>query len=69
MNVSTKNMGRYAGKWVAIDPQKDRIVAVGQTLQEISPFVSGKRGEEKKIKACSFKVPYKSEGPYALALA
>jgi len=41
-------MGRFAGKWVAIDPIKDRIVAVGETLQEISAFVTGKVGEEKK---------------------
>ncbi|MBI3559393.1 hypothetical protein HY085_03260 [Candidatus Gottesmanbacteria bacterium] len=67
INISTKNMGQYAGKWVAIDPQKDRIVAVGQTLQEIAPLVSGKTGEEKKIKAYSFKVPYKDEGPYVLS--
>lgn len=66
VNVSTKQMGKFAGKWVAIDPQKDLIVAVGETLKDISPLVSGKVGEEKKIKAYSFKVPYKDEGPYVL---
>ena len=59
-------MGQYAGKWVAIDPQKDRIVAFGETLEEIAPLVSGKIGEERKIKAFSFKVPRKDEGPYIL---
>ena len=34
-------MSQYAGKWVAIDPQKDRIIAVGITLKDISPLVSG----------------------------
>jgi len=66
VNTSTKNMGQFAGKWVAIDPKKDRIVAVGVTLKDISPLVSGKVGEEAKIKAFSFKVPRKDEGPYIL---
>ena len=66
VNTSTQNMNKYAGKWVAIDPQKDRIIAVGVTLQDISPFVSGRVGEERKIKAFSFKVPRKDEGPYIL---
>jgi len=59
-------MGRYAGKWVAIDTQNDRIVAAGNTLQEISPFVSGKTGDKHKIAAAAFKVPRKDEGPYVL---
>mgnify|MGYP001567713177 CR=1 FL=1 len=66
VNTSTKNMSQYAGKWVAIDPQKDRIIAVGITLKDISPLVSGRVGEEQKIKAFSFKVPRKDEGPYIL---
>lgn len=66
VNISTKNMGQYAGKWVAIDPQKDRVIAVGLTLKDISPLVSGRVGEEQKIKAFSFKVPRKDEGPYIL---
>lgn len=66
VNTSTKNMSQYAGKWVAIDPQKARIIAVGATLNDISPLVSGRIGEEKKIKAFSFKVPRKDEGPYIL---
>lgn len=66
MNIPTKNMAQFAGKWVAIDPKKDRIIAVGVTLKDISPLVSGKVGEEQKIKAFSFKVPRKDEGPYIL---
>ena len=66
VNVSTKNMGQFAGKWVAINPQIERIVAVGETLKDISSLVSGKVGEEAKIKAFSFKVPRKDEGPYIL---
>lgn len=59
-------MSKYAGKWVAIDPKKDRIIATGMTLKDISPLVSGRVGEEQKIKAFSFKVPRKDEGPYIL---
>ena len=66
VNVSTKNMGQFAGQWVAINLKNDRIVAVGKTLKDISPLVSGKIGEEAKIKAFSFKVPRKDEGPYIL---
>ncbi|OGM19338.1 hypothetical protein A2771_03725 [Candidatus Woesebacteria bacterium RIFCSPHIGHO2_01_FULL_38_26b] len=69
VDVSTKKINQFAGKWVAIDRRKDRIVAVGNTLKEISPFVSGKRGQEKKIKAFSFKVPRKDEGPYVLTFS
>ena len=66
VNVSTRYMGRFAGKWVAIDPSREVIVAAGETLTEIAPFVTAKVGQEKKIKAFSFKVPYKDEGPYVL---
>ena len=66
VNTSTKNMGQYAGKWVAIDTKNDRIVASGKTLQEISSFVTGKTGNKHKIMAAAFKVPRKDEGPYIL---
>lgn len=66
VNTSTKNMGQYAGKWVAIDTENDLIVASGKTLQEISSFVTGKTGDKHKIAAAAFKVPRKDEGPYIL---
>ncbi|MBI3443494.1 hypothetical protein HY008_02395 [Candidatus Woesebacteria bacterium] len=69
MNISTKNINQYAGKWVAIDPKSDRIIAVGKTLQTISPFVTGKVGNKDKITAAAFKVPRKDEGPYILILS
>lgn len=69
VNVSTKNMGRFAGKWVVIDPLKDRVIAVGETLKEIAPLVIHAKGE--KIAPAgqtpfSFLVPRKDEGPYVL---
>lgn len=66
VNFPSSQIGKFAGKWVAIDPKKNRIIAVGETLKEIAPLVSGKAGEEEKIKAFSFKVPRKDEGPYIL---
>ncbi len=66
VNLPSSKMGQFEGKWVAIDPKKDRIIAVAKTLKEISPLVAGKIGQEKKIKAYSFKVPRKDEGPYVL---
>lgn len=69
VNVAVKQIGRFAGKWVAIDPQKDRIIAVGKTLQEISPFVTGTTTDKNKIMAAAFKVPRRDEGPYILFLS
>jgi hypothetical protein len=68
VNISLKRISQFAGKWVAIDPQRDLIIAAGETLKEISPFVSSKAGDKKTIKAAAFKVPRKDEGPYVLIL-
>ena len=61
-------MGKFAGKWVAIDTIKNRIVAVADTLKEIDLIVTRKVTDkipDEKIPA-AFKVPYKDEGPYIL---
>ncbi len=68
VNIPTQDMGQYAGKWVAIDPNNQRIVAVGETLKDIAPLVSGSVKDKKKIKASAFLVPRKDEGPYILAV-
>lgn len=68
VNVSVKYMSRFAGKWVAIDTTKDKIIAVGETLKEIEPLVTRSlkdRIPDHKIPA-AFKVPRKDEGPYVL---
>ena len=69
VNVPTDQMEKFEGKWVAIDPEIDKIIAVGDTLEEIGSLVSGKKGEEEKIRAYSFKVPRKDEGPYVLFIS
>ncbi|OGG29804.1 hypothetical protein A2973_00330 [Candidatus Gottesmanbacteria bacterium RIFCSPLOWO2_01_FULL_49_10] len=68
VNVSTKYMGRFAGKWVAVDTVKERIVAIGETLKDIAPLVTRPQNDktpDDKIPA-AFKVPRKDEGPYVL---
>lgn len=40
LNVSTKQMGKFAGKWVVIDPVMDKVIAVGDTLKEIDSLVT-----------------------------
>jgi len=66
VNIPAKDIGKFAGKWVAI--LEDRIIAVGETLKEIGPFVTREKKDktpDEKI-AAAFKVPYKGEGPYVL---
>ncbi|GAI98262.1 unnamed protein product [marine sediment metagenome] len=71
VNVSIKNMGKFAGKWVAIDPLKHKVIAVGNTLREIDPMIT--RSEKDKRPSgtvpAAFKVPHKDEGPYVLYLS
>ncbi|HCM82360.1 MAG: hypothetical protein UW22_C0032G0002 [Candidatus Gottesmanbacteria bacterium GW2011_GWB1_44_11c] len=70
VNISVKYMGKFAGKWVAINTIKDRIVAVGETLKEIEPFITRSvkdKTPDEKI-AAAFKVPRKDEGPYVLCI-
>ena len=59
---------RCAGKWVVIDPRKDLIIAVGDTLKDISQMVTRKAREETQPGKLpySFLVPRKGEGPYVL---
>jgi len=69
IKVSTRNIGKFAGKWIVIDPQKELIIAVGSTLKEIMPLVTHSINE--KVPPVgkapySFLVPRKDEGPYIL---
>ena len=68
VSVSTKYMGRFAGKWVAIDPVKDTIIAAANTLKEIEPFITRPVNDSRPsgTTPAAFKVPYKDEGPYVL---
>jgi len=66
ISVSTKYMGRFAGKWVAIDPVKDTIITAADTLKEIEPFITRSANDSRPsgTTPAAFKVPYKDEGPF-----
>ena len=68
VNVSTKNIRQFAGKWVVIDPIKDKVIAVADTLKEIDSLIT--RAEDDKRASgtvpAAFKVPRTDEGPYIL---
>ncbi len=70
INVSTKMMGKFAGKWVVIDPSRGLIVAAGESLDDISSLVvhsiHDKNLKPVKEALYSFLVPRKDEGPYIL---
>ena len=69
VNASTKNIGQFAGKWIVIDPKKEKIIAVGSTMKEINHLVTHSV-KDKTLPAgqapFSFLVPRKDEGPYIL---
>lgn len=68
VNTPTKNMDQYAGKWVVIDPIKNTIIAVGESLQDIDSLITRPANDPKASGTvpAAFKVPYKDEGPYIL---
>jgi len=70
LNVSTNQIGEFSGKWVVIDPKRDRIIAVGDTLKEIGSLVTRSASDKKPSGTvpAAFKVPRKDEGPYVLWL-
>lgn len=70
VNVSTKNMGRFAGKWVVIDPVKEIIIAVADSLKEIDPLITRNVNDKRPSGTvpAAYKVPYKDEGPYVLVI-
>lgn len=68
LNLSTKQIDKFAGMWVAIDHRHEKIIAAGKTLRDIAIFVSGKIGNEKDVRASAFLVPKKGEGPYILII-
>ena len=68
VNFSTKQMGKFAGKWVVIDPLKNKIIAVGDELKDIGNLVTRPISDKRPSGTvpAAFKVPYKDEGPYIL---
>lgn len=68
VDIPTKEMDKFAGKWVVIDPKKDRIIAVGSTLKELGSLVTRPKKDKNPAGTVpfSFLVPRKDEGPYIL---
>ncbi|MEK7510504.1 MAG: DUF5678 domain-containing protein [Patescibacteria group bacterium] len=68
--VSTKNIKQFAGKWVVIDPIKDKVIAVGDTLEEIDSLITRSKDDKRASGTvpAAFKVPRKDEGPYILVV-
>jgi len=68
MNIPVKDMGKFAGKWVVIDPMKNTIIAVGESLKDIDSLITRPADDPKASGTvpAAFKVPYKDEGPYIL---
>jgi hypothetical protein len=62
VNVSVKNMSRFAGMWVAI--KDDQIIAVAKEFKQLHGIVTGTK--KNPPQASAFKVPKKGEGPYVL---
>lgn len=68
VNVSTKQMGKFAGMWVAIDTTKNKIIAAAKSFKDIAPLVTKSASDktpDNRIPA-AFKVPRKNEGNYIL---
>lgn len=63
VNVPTKNIAQFAGKWVVIDPVKDIIIAVGDTLKDIDSLVTRQANDKRPSGTvpAAFKVPGKDE--------
>lgn len=70
VNISTKKIGQFAGKWVAIDPVRDKIIAVGETLKDIDSVITRPANDLRPSGTvpAAFKVPRKDEGPYVLII-
>lgn len=69
LNVSLKNLVRFAGMWVAIDPKKQAVIAADKKFQKIASLVSGdiaKEGIPEPTHPYALRVPEKGEAPYIL---
>ena len=70
VNVSAGNMDRFAGKWVVVDPVKNKVIAVADNLEEIDSLITRTEKDQRPSGTvpAAFKVPRKDEGPYILIL-
>ena len=68
VNVPTSQMEKFAGKWVAIDPIKNTIIAFADELKDIESLITRPASDLRASGTvpAAFKVPRKDEGPYIL---
>ena len=68
VNVSTSQLDKFPGKWVVIDPKREKVIAVGENLKEISKLVTRPIADDHRPGTVPFahKVPRADEGPYIL---
>jgi hypothetical protein len=69
VNIAASHTDQFGGKWVVINPKGDKIIAVGDSLDDVSPLVvhtlqKGKK--EPPIEGYAYRVPKKDEGPFIL---
>lgn len=68
VNISRNKIGRFAGKWIVIDPVRDRVIAYADSLKEIDGLITRPISDTRPSGTVpfAFKVPRKDEGPYVL---
>ena len=68
LNISAGQIGKFAGKWVALDPIKKIIIASGDSLEDVAPAVNQSKTRNLTVEKSPyvFLVPRKDEGPYIL---
>lgn len=68
LKVSVKEMDKFAGRWVVIDPVDNVIIAVADDLKELETLITRPVNDKRPSGTvpAAFKVPFKDEGPYVL---
>lgn len=68
LNIPARQIGKFAGKWVALDPVKQKIIASGNSLTDVAPATNKAENRRLPVEKSPyvFLVPRKDEGPYIL---
>lgn len=68
LNISLNRIGKFAGKWIALDPVRKKIIASGDSLEDVAPAVNQSQTRDLAVEKSPyvFLVPRKDEGPYIL---
>jgi len=68
VDLSVDKIDQFEGFWIVIDPVKNKITAVGKSLDEVSSLVTRPETDKRPSGTVpySYLVPRKGEGPYIL---